>query len=53
MDKVTPIRKDEPMDNEKKKDPNGWIKGLAALAGLSVIVILTIAGIRWALSVGG
>jgi hypothetical protein len=39
------------MNNETKpRDPWGWAKGLAVLAGLAAIIVLTIAGINWAIS---
>lgn len=38
------------MEEQKQKDPNGWWKGLVVLAGICAIVVLTIAGVNWALS---
>ena len=36
------------MEIQKQRDPNGWWKGLATLAGIALIVVLTIAGVNWA-----
>lgn len=38
-----------PVAGDKPKDPNGWWKGLVMIAGLAAIVVLTIAGINWAI----
>lgn len=56
-DKPGPIRgrlqsdrnKEMADSNETKpKNPNGWWQGLVVLAGIALIVVLTIAGINWA-----
>lgn len=58
MEEIFPTKekKEKDMDENKtprhakNQDPNAVWKGLAGLAGFAAIVVLTIAGVRWALS---
>lgn len=44
-------RSKEMSDNENKpRDPQAWWKALLTLAGVAAIIVFTIAGINWAIS---
>lgn len=44
-------REKEMTENESKPKSNkGWWQGLVVLAGIGVIIVLTVAGINWAIS---
>jgi hypothetical protein len=48
--RVAGPKKKETVMEEQNKSSNGWWKGLVALAGIALIVVLTVAGINWAMS---